>query len=106
LDFNNSNEEAKLDETADLPFVPVATKAVFRSRRPTLLILRAQTAELALIAADHVPIPIDALLKRTNGKRARITPRLPGDLPASEPRFSIFKTVNAMRGQSGYRLRP
>ena len=104
MDFNNSTDGAAVDNADDLPFVPAAKKAVFRSRRAAHLILRTQTAEMALIAADHVPIPIDALLKRTNGKTARITPRLPGAEP--EPRFSLFKTVNAMRGQSGYRLRP
>ncbi|MGB5559279.1 MAG: hypothetical protein WBN04_14865 [Paracoccaceae bacterium] len=104
MDFANTASDAIADDQASMQAAPAATPVMFRSRRATASTLREGSAATALRASNLTLLPIDALLKRTNGKAARITPRDPVSVETRP--FSLFKTVTAMRGQQGYRLRP
>ena len=105
VDYTNNAQDGASDQDDQLPFVPVSKTVMFRSRRAHLHLLWSQTADLALSAKALPALPIDALLESTSGKPARITPRPPQN--DSEPKFSLFKTVSAMRGQpTGFNPRP
>lgn len=104
MDFTNTASDAVADDDDLLARLPSTGAVMFRSRRPALQQLRCQTADLTWRLANSPVLPIDALLRRTNDKSCRITPRAPE--VEVEPRFGLFKTVSAMRDRSGYRLRP
>lgn len=104
MDFTNTTSDAAADDDDLIARLPSTGAVMFRSRRPALQKLRNQSDDLAWRPASNAALPIDALLKRTNGKPSRITPRAPET--EAEPRFGLFKTVSAMRDRSGYRLRP
>ena len=101
MDFFNGAAHTNSLDDSPIAFVPSAKVAVFRSKRPALQRL---VAETALAGKATSPIPEDVLLTRTRSKTARITPRAPDAV--EDRKYSLFKTVNAMRGQQGYRLRP
>ncbi len=102
MDFANTASDASSDEQTSSQVKP-AKPVMFRSRRAAATLYDG-SASLALRASNLTILPIDALLKRTNGKPARITPRNPD--PVETKHFSLFKAVTAMRDQQGYRLRP
>ena len=104
VDYTNTAQDGVSDQDDRMPFVPVSKTVMFRSRRAHLHLLWSRTADLALSAEALPALPIDALLKSSSGKPARITPRPPQN--DAEPKFSLFKAVSAMRGQpTGFRAR-
>lgn len=104
MDFTNTALDAAPEDDDRVALLPSTGSAIFRSRRPALQQLRNETTDLVWCQANALTLPLDTLLKRTNGKRCRITPIAPDT--NQEPRFGLFKTVSAMRDHSGYRLRP
>ena len=104
MDFANTATDTGTGDDTSTPAASSARAVIFRSRRTAGARLHDGSAVTALRTPNLTILPIDALLKRTNGKIARITLRDPE--PAADRPYSLFKTVSAMRGQQGFRLRP